>query len=205
MKHVHTQRPDSDGMERRLLTPNGTEKETCRVYRNRGRKAMDHQTRQNNRCHTESTSEGDNVIVSSYNCKYVDKLRCFYTNTDTLLNKRSELAENLSRCNPDIIALTEILDKNRSMDPEPQELAIAGFDTHSNIDGRPRRGVILNTRSHLNANVISVPISDTLEESLWCQISLEDTDKFLIGVIYRSPSCTKENHEHLRSLIRNAC
>ena len=122
-----------------------------------------------------------------------------------MLNKRSELAEILSQCNPDIIALTEILDKNRSMDPEPQELAIAGYDSYSNIDGRSRRGVILYTRSHLNANVVSVPGIDTFEESLWCQISLKDTDKLLIGVIYRSPSCTKENHDHLRTLLRNAC
>ena len=60
----------------------------------------------NSRCHTKLTSERDNVIVSNYNCKYVDKLKCFYTNTDTLLNKRSELVEFLSQCNLDIIAVT---------------------------------------------------------------------------------------------------
>ena len=49
---------------------------------------MDHQTRQNNRHHTELTSERDNVTVSNYNCRHVDKLKCFSTNTDTLLNKR---------------------------------------------------------------------------------------------------------------------
>ena len=144
------------------------------------------------------TSERDNVIVSNYNCKYVDNLKCFYTNTDTLLNKRSELVEFLSQCNLDIIALTEILDKKRSLYPEPHELTIAGFDAHSNNDGRPRRGVILYTRSHLNVNIISVPGIDTFEESLCCQISLKDTEKLLICVIYRSSSCNKENHEHMR-------
>ena len=34
---------------------------------------------------------------------------------------------------------------------------------------------------------------------------LKDTNKLLIGVIYRSPNCTKENHNYVRTLLRNAC
>ena len=67
----------------------------------------------------------------------MDKLKYCNINTNNVLNKRSELAKLLS---PDVIALTETLDKTRSMDPAPHELAIAGFDTNSNIDSKPSGG-----------------------------------------------------------------
>ena len=66
------------------------------------------------------------------------------------MNKRLELAEVISVHKPDIIALTEILDKTRSMDPEHHELSIQGYDHRTNIDGQRWRGggVMPYTRSH---------------------------------------------------------
>lgn len=40
-----------------------------------------------------------------------------YTNTDSLLNKRSELDVVISVIDPDIIAITETLQKNRDIKP----------------------------------------------------------------------------------------
>ena len=33
---------------------------------------------------------------------------------------------------------------------------------------------------------------------------MKDADKLLLGVVYRSPNCPKENHDHLRTLLENA-
>ena len=44
-------------------------------------------------------------------------MRCMYTNTDSLLNKRSELDVVISVIDPDIIAITETLQKNRDIKP----------------------------------------------------------------------------------------
>lgn len=175
-----------------------------RVRRQERRKALDNQMREHRgRQQTPEPERGD-LTTGSSNCTYVDKLRCFYTNTDTLMNKRLELAEVISKNKPDIIALTEILDKNRSMDPEHHELVIQGYDHHTNIDGHRRRGVILYTRSHLNICVKEIPGQDAFEESILCELNLKGTDKLLLGVVYRSPGCPKENHDHLRTLMKNA-
>ena len=63
---------------------------------------------------------------------------------------------------------------------------------------------MLYTRSHLNVPVKEIPGQDAFEESLWCELKLKDADKLLLGVVYRSPNCPKENHDHLRTLLKKA-
>ena len=63
---------------------------------------------------------------------------------------------------------------------------------------------MLCTRSHLNVRVKEIPGQDAFEESLWCELKLKDADKLLLGVVYRSPNCPKENHDHLRTLLKKA-
>ena len=63
-------------------------------------------------------------------------LKCFYTNIDILLNKRLELSALIHEHNPDVIRITEILTKNRDMDPETQKFHIDDYDHRTNLEGR---------------------------------------------------------------------
>ena len=47
----------------------------------------------------------------------------------------------------------------------------------------------------LNVRVKEIPGQNAFEESLWCELKLKDADKLLLGVVYRSPNCPKENHD----------
>ena len=119
---------------------------------------------------------------------------------DTLLNKRTELSVLIHEHNPDVIGITEILAKNRTMDPEDLEFHIEGYAHVTNLEEHHKRGVILYTKSHLNATIIKkITGADNFEESIWCEVSLKGSDSVLIGVVYRSPSCNNVNHEHLRT------
>ena len=42
------------------------------------------------------------------------------------------------------------------------------------------------------------------EESTWVESKLRDADTLLIGVFYRSPNSSRENHDKLRDLIHEA-
>ena len=166
---------------------------------------MDHRERGHRECHTPATLERERLGVDQQtSCTYVNKLKCFYTNTDTLLNKRTELSVLIHEQNPDIIGITEILAKKRAMDPEDLEFHIEGYAHVTNLEEHHKRGVILYTKSHLNATIKKITGADNFEESIWCEVSLKGSDSVLIGVVYRSPSCNNVNHEHLRTLLRNA-
>ena len=52
--------------------------------------------------------------------------------------------------------------------------------------------------------VVRIPGDELFQESLWAEIELKDNDKLLVGVIYRSPICSLENHQHLRTLVQIA-
>ena len=64
--------------------------------------------------------------------------------------------------------------------------------------------MILYTKSHLNATIKKITGADNFVESIWCEVSLKGSDSVLIVVVYRSPTCNNVNHEHLRTLLRNA-
>ena len=63
-----------------------------------------------------------------------EKLRVLYTNADTLLNKKEELNLRISQENQDIIAMVEILPKNRLSDINECELQIVGYNMFLNDD-----------------------------------------------------------------------
>ena len=124
-----------------------------------------------------------------------------------MINKRYELLANIENENADVVCMSEILPKNQNGDRKIQqvELQIPGYDCFHNIDkGQCHRGVAIWTKKSLNAQEVK-PVNDS-KESVWCEISLKDSDKLLVGCLYRSPSdpCsveTKQNNEKLNDLI----
>ena len=83
-------------------------------------------------------------------------MKCMYTNTDSLLNRKSELEILINMYKPDIIGITEILPKNREEDPDNCKLKIQGYEHYSNTGANSRRGVILFIREDLNATAIKL-------------------------------------------------
>ena len=83
-----------------------------------------------------------------------------------LYNKRLELSALIHEHSPDVIGITEILTKNRDMDPETQEFHIDGYDHRTNPEGRHKRGVILYTKPNFNATISHISGEEKFEESL---------------------------------------
>jgi len=69
------------------------------------------------------------------------------------------------------------------MDIETPEFHIDGYDDHTNLEGRHKRGVILYTRSHLNAAISHIAGEEKFEESLWCELKLKGADNLQIGMV----------------------
>ena len=82
-----------------------------------------------------------------------DKTNClfyniYYSNLDTLTNKKCELKNLVSQEEPDIICLTEILNK-RDPTMQKSELQIQGYDLF--MEKCPLRGVLIYTKNNMKA------------------------------------------------------
>ena len=68
------------------------------------------------------------------------QLKCFYTNMDSLNNKRAELDSRIALSKPDIIGVVEVNPKNATWKLSMEELQRCGYTTYFNLNGR---GVVL--------------------------------------------------------------
>lgn len=130
---------------------------------------------------------------------------CFYTNCDTLLNKRTELLHVIECDNPDIICLTEILPKNFRFSMDLCEIKIDGYNCFTNIQGdiQGTRGVVMYVREQYEAQQLVLYGNNAqVLESVWCEIPLVDGDKLLLGTMYRSPNSSVDNNNALNTLLR---
>ena len=107
---------------------------------------------------------------------------------------------------PDIICLTEILPKNSNLFLQSCEIKIEGYQCFTNItnpvDGM--RGIAMYVRDSIPAQQVN--LSDTeskINESVWCEVNLENKEKLLIGTMYRSPSSSDTNNDNFNQLFKN--
>ncbi|MEW8544372.1 MAG: reverse transcriptase domain-containing protein, partial [Candidatus Thiodiazotropha sp.] len=114
--------------------------------------------------------------------------------------KRVELEVFINENSPDIIGLTEIFPKQYSYELDQSTFQIDNYDMFCSPIGQGR-GVVIYVKNALFAN--SVTFDTNFKESVWCKIQLRQASTLLMGCIYRSPSSTQENSEHLLSLLRN--
>ena len=122
----------------------------------------------------------------------------FYTNADGLCNKLDELKLIIDEKSPDIIAITEVMPKNKEI-LTINEINIPGYDNF--INKNPKRGVILYAKCQLNAVECQDLNDNKFEENTWISFTNKDKKSTLIGCLYKSPSTTKENEEELWNLI----
>ena len=144
---------------------------------------------------TETSSESDDSeslseSISNYeNNNNHSNLSIYYTNADSLLNKRNELELEIYIKNPDFSIITELFPKCvASTDIGESELKLKGYELiKGNIVARSR-GVCIYYRDGLHIREIKILNDFKFEESCWCSINLENNKLLLIGAIYRSPS-----------------
>jgi hypothetical protein len=132
------------------------------------------------------------------------QLKCFYTNADSLINKRSELELRVFSAKPDIICITEVLPKNSETKVEDSEIQIPGYSVHSNLN-EGSRGMAILTSDQLNAVQIhpeNTIIPESFDEQCWISIRLNNNDVLLTGCIYRSPNSSEENNAKLLNALK---
>ena len=64
-------------------------------------------------------------------------------------------------------------------------------------------GVLLYVHESLPTVMCEKLMDSTVDDSLWCMITLPDSSKLLIGVTYRSPSSSEDNNSKLIDVISN--
>ena len=72
-----------------------------------------------------------------------------------------------------------------------------GYVCVSNNKGR---GTVLFIRNNLEYDILS-QYEDTFSPSTICKIKLNKENSFILGVLYRSPSCTEEESLNVNKLI----
>ena len=127
------------------------------------------------------------------------QISSLYSNVDSLLNKRNELAAVLATHSPSIIALTELLPKN-AKNIHVKEYDIDNYDKF--INNAPHRGVIIYTHKSLQATEVTF-IDNNFQEFVMCEVKTSKSGiSLLIVCIYRSPSSGLNNNDNLLRLLR---
>ena len=128
-------------------------------------------------------------------------LNCFLTNTQSVSNKLSELRALVAQNNYHVIGVTESWCNESISDGE---LCLKGYnlfrtDRKSGNGG----GVLLYLHESLPlASLCNSLMSYDVDDSLWCSVTLRNSQQLLIGIVYRSPSSSDTNNSRLLSAIR---
>jgi len=135
----------------------------------------------------------------------VGKLECFYANVRSIVNKQSELELYILEEKPDIIGITESWTFEEMNDSELNIDESYTLFRKDRIIGDKLRGggVMLYIKSTLNATIREDITSDVFQESIWCDVKIEN-EITTIGICYRCPSSNKFSDEALYELICKA-
>ena len=131
------------------------------------------------------------------------KITCFYTNADSLLNKRKELEVEVEINKPDIVAICEVKPKSCRYSVQPGEIALPGYELFHNLDDKGR-GVLLLVKNELNPSICDTLSNNNFQEAIFVECKLHEKDTLTIGIVYRSPNSTSDNSEKLNDLIKKA-
>ena len=131
-----------------------------------------------------------------------DRLRVVCANVDTLTNKLDELSVKVFSVNPDVICLQEVLPKNTYGEIEVDiDLKINEFEMFK--PNEMKRGVITLFKKEIHT--IQVEPTEQVDESVWCMMLNKDSERILVGNIYKSPSLDTQNTQHMCSAINEMC
>ena len=115
------------------------------------------------------------------------KMHCFYTNCDSLLNKREELETRMLISEALICGIIEILPKNCVSKPTSNDFVMKDYNLYSNIDNYSiGRGVSIYVHKTLKSTESKFQFNKDCHESVWTEIKLSASDTLLCGVIYKA-------------------
>ena len=106
-----------------------------------------------------------------------------------------ELTSLVNSLKPKIIAITETWCEDSIGDAEIclPNYVLYRCDRCNTISG----GVLLHIHEYLQS-ASCTPLNDVnINEAVWCIIQLENNDKMLVGVVYRSPNSSFDNYSSL--------
>jgi len=127
-----------------------------------------------------------------------DSITCFYTNADSLLNKRSELLMYIYNMQPRIIAITEVQPKNISTTVLESEFHIDDYQCYLSAPGG--RGVLLYIHNTLESMGV-VMGRGTYVDAVWCTVTTNGSDRLLVGCVYHSPNVSTSDEEQLNDMM----
>ena len=130
-----------------------------------------------------------------------------YTNSDNSLLKKMDYLKGIF-ATQDIQAagVTEIKPKYGTIPPK-QLLEIEGYDCFLNAhyEDPDTRGVIIYTKQHLKAQLVTSEICATYKDSVWIKIPIQNNADMLVGCVYRSGSKEKAhmNDKNLHNMLKH--
>ena len=135
--------------------------------------------------------------------QFVHSLNCFYTNVDSILNKRLEINHILVQEHPDIFLISEVLPKNVRDTVQISELQFDDYACFTNcFHSNCHLGVAIYVKNYLNAQEVSLSLEhSSARECVWAEIKLAQGDCMLIGCVYRPPSNSAEQNTKLYESI----
>lgn len=116
------------------------------------------------------------------------------------MNKRNELKAMIDIHQPSIIGITEVKPKNFRYNIEDSELSIPGFDLFHNLN-EEGRGIALYVKNSMKPSLCE-RLKSNFNEKIVVECKGEEGDKLIICLVYRSPSCTRENTEKMNELLK---
>ena len=130
-------------------------------------------------------------------------LNIVYTNLDGISNKTGELSNIVHSYKPDIICLTET--KTSASDANDHLYDCEHFEVFRKdrvIQRAPGGGVSILVNKKFNVSDFNVSVLNDhhFEDSVWCEIKCEGKP-IIVGVVYRTPSSSRENNDLLLDLF----
>jgi hypothetical protein len=129
------------------------------------------------------------------------KIRCLYSNANSLKGKMQELK---MRNSTDNYHITGIVEMWASEEIKDYELKIDGYEMFrkDRIFGKGG-GIIVYVKETLKSTLCNDLMNTGFEESVWCNVGTGECN-LLVGVCYRCPSSSQANNEKLLQLIESA-
>ena len=159
---------------------------------------MDHLERQSCEAKTLITHSKSRDDRSNKKRDFHNGLKCFYTNIDSLSNKKAELERRIFDLKPDIIGLTETVPKTTLYGFSENEMSLPGYVMYTNMNGR---GTALYVKETIPSMHFDINVCHHQFPAVWCRVPLQGTDHLVIGVIYRSPDAKIEQSGSINDMI----
>ena len=123
------------------------------------------------------------------------------TNARSITNKFAEFQVLIGQQLPHLIAITESWCSSCIGNAEIhlESYNLYRFDRLNSVGG----GVLLYVHESLPTVMCDKFMESSVDDSLWCIVSLPDSSQLLVGVIYRSPSSNEDNNSKLIDVISN--